>query len=102
MKVTSVDDIVSPIENGVYWIASLGLEVQNYNNDTDTITINSSDVELKTAQEYMVYLQRYFDKDSNRYIYYKGQWCLFGNENDVLCSVDALVDYYCEVMKGEY
>jgi hypothetical protein len=102
MKVTSVDDIASPIENGVYWIASLGLEVQNYNNDTDTITINSSDVELKTAQEYMVYLQRYFDKDSNRYIYYKGQWCLFGNENDVLCSVDALVDYYCEVMKGEY
>lgn len=56
----SLQDITSPLQNGVYQVAS------------------------------------------DKYIYYKNHWYTFTQEYDVLCPVDCIVDYYCEVIKGVY
>lgn len=40
--------------------------------------------------------------DSERYIYYNGQWYLLDDNNDIECSVQAMIDYTCEIMKGMY
>ena len=37
------------------------------------------------------------------YIYYKDQWYIFDIHNEIVkCPVEAFVNYYCEVMEGEY
>ena len=37
-----------------------------------------------------------------RYIYFKNNWYVFDDENDVICPVEGIVNYFCEVVKGEY
>lgn len=39
------------------------------------------------------------DKD---YIYYNNSWYLFDENHDITCDVDAIVDYYYQLMRGEY
>lgn len=40
--------------------------------------------------------------NSDRYIYYNGQWYLLNDNNDIECPVQAMIDYTCEIMKGMY
>lgn len=40
--------------------------------------------------------------NSERYIYYNGQWFILDNNNDIKCPVQAMIDYTCEIMKGMY
>lgn len=40
--------------------------------------------------------------DSQKKIYYQDQWYNFSDDNDVLCPVEAVVDYIYELIKGEY
>ena len=40
--------------------------------------------------------------DSQRMIYYRGQWLDFPADNILDVPVEALIDYHCEVLKGEY
>lgn len=37
-----------------------------------------------------------------RYIYYNGEWYLFTEQNDILCPIDGIVNYTCEIVKGYY
>lgn len=37
-----------------------------------------------------------------KYIYYNNKWYPFTDTHDVVCPVPAIVDYYCEVMRGYY
>ena len=37
-----------------------------------------------------------------RYIYFKNNWYVFDEKNDVICPVEGIVNYFCEVVKGEY
>ena len=39
---------------------------------------------------------------ANKYIFYDGQWWLFTENEDLLCPVRAIIDYYCEIVKGYY
>lgn len=39
---------------------------------------------------------------SKKMIYYQGQWYLFTNNHDIICNIDVVVDYRCEIMKGYY
>jgi hypothetical protein len=74
-----------------------------------TIRINSKDnpiyafnKRILTDKNYALIVKRLYEESKNRYIYYHGGWWLFTPEHDVLCPVDGLVDYYCEVVKGVY
>ena len=53
-------------------------------------------------KEFAIILQRWIDEANSRFIWYNDQWWLFTNNDDLLCPVEAIVDYYCEIMKGRY
>ena len=53
-------------------------------------------------KEFALILQRWIDESNSRFIWYNDQWWLFTNNDDLLCPVEAIVDYYCEIMKGRY
>lgn len=53
-------------------------------------------------RQYAIILQRLIDESNSRFIWYNNQWWLFTNNNDLLCPVEALIDYHCEIMKGRY
>lgn len=41
-------------------------------------------------------------KETNKYIWYNNQWWVFTDNADLICPVEGLIDYYCEIMKGNY
>ncbi len=53
-------------------------------------------------KEYALLLQRLIDEANSRYLWHDNKWWLFTKDNDVLCSVEALIDYCCEIVKGRY
>ena len=53
-------------------------------------------------RQYALILQRLIDEANSRFIWYNDQWWLFTNNDDLLCPVEALIDYYCEIIKGRY
>lgn len=53
-------------------------------------------------RQYALILQRLIDEANSRFIWYNDQWWLFTNNDDLLCPVEALIDYHCEIMKGRY
>ena len=102
IKVDAFEDIENPIPNGVYWIASHAIDPQEYDEKNDLLYVTQSDVELVADNIYALLLERIFEENKNRYIYFRGQWYLFTNTNDVLCPVEGIINYYCEIVKGEY
>ena len=40
--------------------------------------------------------------DSQRMIYYRSQWLNFPADNILNIPIEALIDYHCEILKGEY
>jgi hypothetical protein len=53
-------------------------------------------------RRYALILQRLIDEANSRFIWHNDQWWLFTNNDDLLCPVEALIDYHCEIMKGRY
>ena len=53
-------------------------------------------------RQYALILQRLIDEANSRFIWYNDQWWLFTNNDDLLCPIEALIDYHCEIMKGRY
>lgn len=53
-------------------------------------------------RQYAIILQRLIDESNSRFIWYNNQWWLFTNNDDLLCPVEALIDYHCEIMKGRF
>lgn len=53
-------------------------------------------------RQFALILQRLIDEANSRFIWYNNKWWLFTNNDDLLCPVEALIDYYCEIMKGRY
>lgn len=41
-------------------------------------------------------------EDGQKYIWYNMEWFLFSENQDIDCSINAMVDYFCETMKGMY
>ena len=68
----SFSEIENPIHNGVYEI-------------------------LNPTQQ-----NEYIDISMHRYIYYHNNWYNFTSDNDVICPVDGIINYYCEIVKGVY
>ena len=100
----SFSEIENPIPNGVYWISSYMIDDEELDFDriSGLLTINEDYVYANADRDYALIVKRLYEESKNRYIYYHGDWWLFTPEHDVLCPVDGLVDYYCEVVKGVY
>ena len=77
---------------------------------------NSSMVLRKVIEEqptYEITLNKEYDnifalilnkdmRDAKKYIWYHGKWYLFTDTHDIICSVEALIDYECSIVKGNY
>ena len=51
---------------------------------------------------YQAVLKQYIES-GNRYIYYQGGWYPFTQTNDVVVpSIEAIVDYYCTILRKRY
>lgn len=100
----SFEEVKNPVPNGVYWISSYAVDDDDLEFDrvNDLLTTSEDYVHANADRKYALIVKRLYEESKNRYIYYHGNWWLFTPEHDVLCPVDGLVDYYCEVMKGVY
>ena len=102
-KYNDFSEIKNPIPNGVYQIASYVIENPiAYDKYLDLLTVKEQDVIKKADQNYALLLERLYEKSINRYIYYHNKWYNFTPDNDILCPVDGLVNYCCEIVKGVY
>ncbi len=96
-------EIENPVRNGVYWVASYALDNYiDFDNNSGLLTVPEDSVIANADKNYALIIKRLYEESKNRYIYYHGGWWLFTPDHDVLCPVDGLVDYYCEVAKGVY
>lgn len=92
----SFDAVKDPVKNGVYTIINAeGILTEGQdaliNRPIDTIKDN-----------YLLKIREVLENRENQYIYFNSKWYIFSNEHDVICPVDALIDYICETVKGEY
>lgn len=83
-------------------------------------SIKSKDFPYPATKYFEMYPERYtmtygekLDRDytamvndllanTNRYIYYNGEWYPFTDAGDIVHPVEAVVDYTCEIMKGYF
>ena len=93
--------IENPIQNGVYTFSNQPLGLIGEEIPTDSAEIEDDEIKSTTDSLYEQLLET-ITENATRYIYYKDKWRIFTGDNDVLCSVDAIVDYFCEIMKGVY
>lgn len=55
--------------------------------------------EVKSPKKNYVY---HIDSEEKDYIYYRGEWYVFNEDNDVECPVVGLIDYIFEYVRGEF
>lgn len=91
---SSIDDIYF---TGIHFEEKTANSNPTYPRYIETGLVASNFSEIENPKQGEVYLI-----NSQRYIYYNGQWYLLDNNNDIQCPVQAMVDYSCEVMKGVY
>jgi len=77
----------------------------------ESVTYTSQ--ESLAATYYRLLAQHDYDKEfaiiieeiinsATKYIWYNNQWHIFTEDHDLICPVEGLIDYYCEIMKGNY
>ena len=97
--VSSLDEIEEPMRNGVYTLqptennAEIALLTAN-NNVYDNLITRTADKKFATAIAENL--------TNGQYIWYNDKWWLFTDTHDLLCPVEALIDYTCEISKGWY
>ena len=99
----SFAEIENPIPNGVYWVSSYAINnTFSFDRFRGLLTVDKDTAIEKADQNYALIVKRLYEESKNRYIYYHGDWWLFTPDHDVLCPIDGLVDYCCEIVKGVY
>ena len=63
------------------------------------LSSNKGIVKDSVTQKYILLLRQLIN---NRFIYFRDKWYVLNDNGDVLCQIDALIDYFCEIEKGEY
>ena len=76
--------------------------VTTFDENDGLLTVPDNDIITKTNTNYILIIKKIYEEAKNRFIYYHGNWYPFTAENDVLCPIDGLIDYYCEIVKGVY
>ena len=99
----SLNDITNPIPNGVYWVPSYAVDDDQsvFEFREDLLTVNENFIYTGTDSQYGLLISKLAGQSSS-YIYYHNKWHPFTKNHDVMCSVEGIVDYHCEVMKGVY
>lgn len=99
IEANDFNKIKNPIPNGVYRIKNYGIHSDKYENPMLFLSSNKGIVKDSVTQKYILLLRQLIN---NRFIYFRDKWYVFNDNGDVLCPIDALIDYFCEIEKGEY
>lgn len=110
-EVITVAEINAPHNNYVYRISPMGRI------DSDSLVIGEEEIDnlpenpsfllwdvMNTVGEDLNYnTLGLFYSSFGKYIYYQGTWYPFTDNNEVIVpNVEAIVDYYCEILRKEY
>ena len=98
ITVATADEIETPIQNAVYTITTPPINAETIEDNNDEY---NNSIYAFTDKEFNDFIASLID-NSNRYIWYDGNWYVITNDNDVICPVTALVDYCFDIMKGLY
>lgn len=99
IEANDFNKIKNPIPNGVYKIRDYSIHSDRYENPMLFLSSNKGIVKDSVTQKYILLLRQLIN---NRFIYFRDKWYAFNDNGDVLCPIDALIDYFCEIEKGEY
>lgn len=99
IEANDFNKIKNPIPNGVYKIRDYSIHSDRYENPMLFLSSNKGIVKDSVTQKYILLLRQLIN---NRFIYFRDKWYVFNDNGDVLCPIDALIDYFCEIEKGEY
>ena len=92
----------------------ISIDENNYEKTGKQLVVQSEDTSSEIIDPYYrLILHRAWDKEfalfieeiineTNKYIWYNNQWWVFTDNADLICPVEGLIDYYCEIMKGNY
>lgn len=92
----------------------LGAKAKSFDADEDTLYVYLKDHKADIVDtKYEMILNRLLDKeffvymeelmnDDNKYIWHNNQWWVFTKDHDLICPVEGLIDYVCEIYKGVY
>lgn len=99
LTISSLDEIENPIKNGVYILQpseeNIELALMTADNTAyDNLITRTADKKFAAAIAENL--------TNNQYIWYNDKWWLFTDTHDLLCPVEALIDYTCELSKGWY
>lgn len=96
------------IRNGVYTLTNDFIEkypekIMN-TNQIESRTIQSSKGALLNIMdtEFNEFMTKKIAAAANRYIWYNDRFWLFTEDDDLLCPVEAIINYTCDVMKESY
>lgn len=109
-EVLTLTDMQHPKNNCVYRISPAGRI------DSDSLVIGEEELENLPETSFLLWnVMNTVGEDLNfstlglfytsfdKYIYYQGAWYPFTDDHEVLISsVDAIIDYYCEILRKEY
>lgn len=70
------------------------MEIDEYY-DTGIVVADTSDISL--PRERYVYTV-----GTTRMVVWQGQWYEFSDTNDIMCAVDAIINYHFELVRGDY
>lgn len=92
-------EIEEPKFNHVYTINFDGYYIQGYESEINILDINPESIEHLTG--YYRLLLELLEDFQQQFIYYNNKWYPFNN-GVVLCPIEGIVNYCCDVVKGEY
>ena len=92
-------EIENPKFNHVYTINFDGYYIQGYESEINILDINPESIEHLTG--YYRLLLELLEDFQQQFIYYNNKWYPFNN-GVVLCPIEGIVNYCCDVIKGEY
>lgn len=71
-------------------------KINKENNNSYSLTIN------KIIDNNFALILEEEINNTNRFIWYNDEWWAFTENQDLICPVQGLVNYYCEIVKGMY
>ena len=96
------------IRNGVYVLTPGFLEkypekiVSPNRIASRTMQRSKTPVITKVNNEFEKFMVKKIENSANRYIWYNDRFWLFTEDNDLLCAVEASIDYTCDIIKERY
>ena len=101
-------EFIRSIERLGYKVVTVGKD-----DDSELIYVIQQKINQNQDNSYSLTINKIIDNDfalileeqinnSNKFIWYNNEWWVFTDNSDLICPVQGLVNYCCEIVKGMY